>query len=133
MNHSAEIPSPPLYETKIWWDGRAKPALLIPIENQRVYSAVIADFARHVAGAHGLAKLRIGPGYMTAIINLLIVGIPCLFLFAFMLWISLADGGWWWLATAVVFMLFFWLAGRNLVSRWPRRVGSLDQFLAELD
>lgn len=133
VDHSAPIALPPLYETKIWWGGRTKPVLLIPIENPRVYRDVIGDFARHVAAVHGLARLRIGPGYMTAIINLLLVGIPCLFLFAFMLWISLTDGGWWWVATAAVFMLFFWLAGRNLVSRWPRHVDSLDRFLAELD
>ena len=124
--------TPDMWETKIWWDGGSKPVLLMPIQNQPAYSAIIGDFAAQVAEARGLEALRIGPGYTTAIVNLLIVGPPCLFLFAFMVWISLMDGGWWWLATAVTFMLFFWLAGRNLVSRWPRRVRSLDQFVAEL-
>ena len=124
--------TPDMWETKIWWDGGSKPVLLMPIQNQSVYSAMIGDFAAQVADAHGLKALRIGPGYTTAIINLMIVGIPCLFLFAFMIWISVMDGGWWWLVTAVIFMLFFWLAGRNLVSRWPRRVRSLEQFVEEL-
>lgn len=124
--------TPDMWETKIWWDGGSKPVLLMPIRNQPVYSAMIGEFAAQVAEAHGLKALRIGPGYTTAIINLMIVGIPCLLLFAFMIWISVMDGGWWWLASAVTFVLFFWLAGRNLVSRWPRRVRSLDRFVAEL-
>jgi len=125
-------PTPTMYETKIWWDGQSRPALIMPSQNHDAYRLLMADFAEQVAEAHGLGVLRIGPGYTTAIINLLIVGIPCLMLFGFMVWISLTDGGWWWLATAVIFMLFFWLAGSNLVSRWPRRVRSLEQFVEEL-
>ncbi|MGQ0588139.1 MAG: hypothetical protein ACT4N8_01235 [Sphingosinicella sp.] len=130
--HSLHLKTPPIYETKIWWDGGSRPVLLMPVENQPAYQALIAEFAAHVAEAHGLERLRIGPGPTTAIVNLLIVGIPCLFLFAFVFWVALVDGGWWWLGAMATFMLFFWLAGRNLVSRWPRRVRSIDQFLAEL-
>jgi hypothetical protein len=124
---------PPLYETKIWWDGRSKPALLIPIEGHGAYCDAIAAFAGQVAAANGLERLRIGPGYTTAIVNLLLVGIPCLLLFAYVLWVATTDGGWWWLAAVAIFVTFVWLAGRNIVSRWPRPVRSLDQFVAELD
>ena len=130
--HSLHFRSPVMYETKIWWDGGRKPALLIPVNDKDSYRAIIAEFAAAVAEAQGLERLRIGPGWTTAIVNLLVVGIPCLFLFAFVFWLALIDGGWWWLGAALIFMLFFWLAGRNLVSRWPRRVRSLDQFVAEL-
>jgi hypothetical protein len=129
---SLHAPTPEMWETKIWWDGGSRPVLLMPIANQPAYRDIIAEFAGQVAAAHGLKRLRIGPGYLTASINLLLVGIPVLILFAYVFWIALTDGGWWWLAAAVIFMAFSWLAGRNLVSRWPRSVRSLDQFVAEL-
>jgi hypothetical protein len=130
--HSPDGDIPPLYETKIWWDGRSKPALLIPVEDHSAYCAAIAGFAGQVAAANGLERLRIGPGYATAIVNLLLVGIPCLFLFAYVLGIAMMDGGWWWPAAVAIVIAFAWLARRNLVSRWPRAVRSLDQFVAEL-
>jgi hypothetical protein len=131
--HSLHSPLPAMFETKIWWDGARKPALLIPYEDHRSYRAVIGSFARAVAAARGLERLRLGPGYATGIINLLIVGPPSLMLFAMMIWLSFDQGGWWWIAGALVFMLFFWLAGRNIVSRWPRRAGSIEAFEEELE
>ncbi len=131
--HSLHSPLPATFETKIWWDGDPKPALLIPYDDYRSYRAVIAGFARSVAAARGLERLRLGPGYATGIINLLIVGPPCLMLFALMIWVSLEQGGWWWIVGALVFMLFFWLGGRNIVSRWPRRAGSIEAFEEALE
>lgn len=131
--HSLHSPLPTMFETKIWWDGGAKPVLLIPGDGHKSYRAVIGRFAEAVAAARGLDRLRLGPGYTTAIVNLLIVGPPCLMVFALMIWIAVDQGGWWWVVGGIVFMLFFWLAGRNIVSRWPRRLRSLDQFRAELE
>lgn len=123
---------PSTVEAKIWWSGRPKPVLLIPIGQRRGYSAVIGGFAERVAAWRGVERLRIGPGVTTAILNLLIVVPPCLLLFGLLLTLSILDSSWWWLATIPLSALFLWLAGRNIVSRWPRRVRSLEAFKADL-
>ena len=63
-----------IYETKIWWEGGWTPILLVPFRGNDVYRAALSAFARHVVDAHGLDRIRLGPGYVTAIINLLLVG-----------------------------------------------------------
>ncbi|MBO9622593.1 MAG: hypothetical protein J7500_07765 [Sphingomonas sp.] len=120
-------------EAKIWWSGSPRPVVLTAIAGQGGdYRATILDFAERVAAAHGPGRLQLGPGYATAIVNLLIVVPPCLLLFALLVGVSILDGGWWWLATAVIAPLFLWLGGRNLASRWPRRVRSIEAFRAGL-
>lgn len=129
-----QLPSniPAMVEAKIWWSGRPQPVLLIPTVGRKAYSAVIGGFAERVAAYRGVGRLMLGPGYTTAIVNLLIVLPPCLLLLGGLLVVSVMDGGWWWLATIVLSTLFLWLGGRNIVSRWPRRVASIEAFRANL-
>jgi hypothetical protein len=125
-----ELPGniPATMEVKIWWGGRPEPVLLTPFANHKAYGAVIGGFAERVVAWRGVERLMLGPGYATAIINLLIVGPPCLLLFALLLGLSIWESAWWWLATIPLAALFLWLGGRNIVSRWPRRVRSLEAF-----
>ena len=85
--------SPGLYETKIWWSGKAKPLMLTPYEDFANYREIMRGFARQVAAVRGLERLYLGAGPTTAILNLLLVGIPVLFLFAYVLWLATAEGG----------------------------------------
>lgn len=129
-----EAPSniPATTEVTIWWAGRREPVTLTPFARRKAYRSVIGGFAERVAAWRGVDRLRIGPGYATAIINLLIVLPPCLLLLAVLIGVSIMDGGWWWLATILLSALFLWLGGRNIVSRWPRRVASVEAFKANL-
>jgi hypothetical protein len=124
--------TPTIHETKIWWDGGRVPILLIPVENHEAYRAAMGTFARQVAAARGLDRIRLGPGYLTAIINLLLVGPICLALLAYVFYIAVEEGGWWWAGAMAILLVFGWLAGSNIVSRWPRRLKSLDRLDAEL-
>jgi len=129
-----ELPEniPPTLEVKIWWSGRPEPVFLTPFANHKAYGTVIGGFAERVAAWRGVDRLMIGPGHATAIINLLIVVPPCLLLFGLLLALSIWDSAWWWLATVPLLALFVWLGGRNIVSRWPRRVASIEAFKAHL-
>ena len=122
---------PTMYETKIWWGGRSKPILLMPSQDQTAFLNGIGDLAAAVEAAHGPGRRYIGPGATTAIINFLIVGIPVLLLLAFVWGIAAVDGGWWWAGAIGITLLFGWLGGRSILSRWPRRV-SLERLQAEL-
>jgi len=124
--------SPGLYETKIWWSGKAKPLMLTPYEDFANYREIMRGFARQVAAVRGLERLYLGAGPTTAILNLLLVGIPVLFLFAYVLWLATAEGGWYWLGAAATLLFFGWYGARNIVSRWPRPIHHFEQFEAEL-
>lgn len=124
--------TPTIYETKIWWDGNARPILIVPFRGHKVYRAALRTFARQVAETRGLDRIRLGPGYVTAIVNLLLVGPIVLALIAYAFYVAVQDGGWWWVAAIAVFIVFGALAGGNIISRWPRRVRSLEQLDSEL-
>ena len=124
---SLHVTTPTQYETKIWWGGGRRPLVLVPYGKLAGYRRIVRTFAGQVAALHGLDRLRLGPGRATAFVNLLIVGPPVLLLFAFILSIAVLDGGWWWAGAVAALLLFGWLAGRNLRSRWPRRLRDLDQ------
>ena len=124
--------TPAIYETKIWWDGGRWSILLVAVDELETYRAAIRAFAGQVAAARGLDRIRLGPGWVTAIVNLLLVVPITLALFAYIFYVAIEDGGWWWVSAIVVFLAFAWIVGRNLYSRWPRRLRSLEQLDAEL-
>ncbi|QPQ55190.1 hypothetical protein IC614_00790 [Allosphingosinicella flava] len=123
--------SPSLVETKIWWDGKKKPVLITPYQQHANYAKIMRDFGRQIWTLRG-SRLYLGAGPLTAILNLLLVGIPVLFLFACAFWFALTDGGWWWAAAAAILLFFGWYGGRNIISRWPRPIRNFEQFEAEL-
>lgn len=123
---------PPMLEVKIWWGGRREPLFLTPYAQHKAYGAVIGGFAERIVAWRGIDRLWIGPGYTTGIVNLLIVAPPCLMLFGLLVGLSLWQSAWWWLATVPLTALFVWLGGRNIISRWPRRVASIAAFKAHL-
>lgn len=113
--------------------GARTPLLLIPVADHDAFRSITREFAAAVAQSGGIDRLRLGPGLTTGIVNLMIVGIPGALLFAYLLYVSISDGGWWWVASAAIFALFLWFGGRNIVSRWPRRIRRLEQLDAELE
>lgn len=125
-----EVPS--IYETKIWFDGGSKPAMLTPYEQHGNYRTAMRDFAAAIVALRGFDRLYCGPGMTTAIINLILIGVPVLGLFAYMLWVSMEDGGVWWLLTAVLAVFFSFVSWRVIYARWPRPVRSMEEFEAQL-
>lgn len=130
--HQLPANVPAMAEVKIWWGGRRKPVLLTLSSGKKGYRSAIGGFAERVVAYRGLGRLMLGPGYTTAIVNLLIVVPPCLLLLGVLLLASITNGGWWWPASIALLALFGWLVGRNLVSRWPRRVAGLEAFMSDL-
>lgn len=129
--HDVEYTLPTMYETKIWWGGRRRPVLLMPARNVEPFLEGIGGFAAAVEAANGPGRLYIGPGATTAVVNFIIVGIPIALLLAFVWWIAAIDGGWWWLGAVGITIVFGWLGGSSVLSRWPRRV-SLERLQEEL-
>jgi hypothetical protein len=119
------------YEARIWRKGMSAPVLLMPPRPPGGYGPVIKGFARHVAAVRGTVMR--GPGLVTAIVNLLIMGGSVTLLATGAVLLGVYEGGWgWWLAAAVAVALDFLLLASTLRNRWPRRVRNLDELDREL-
>lgn len=119
-------------ETLIWWNGDPKPLMLTPFEGHAGYRAIIRDFGAKVATANGIDRLYRGPGAATAIVNLVLIGVPVLALLAYLIWVSMEEGGMWWAASALLALFFVAISWMRIVRRWPRPVRVFDQFEAEI-
>ena len=125
---------PTSYETRIWRGNGEEPLLIMPPPHHPGdYATVIRSFAARVAALRGLDRVLRGPGRATAIVQLLLVGLPVTLLAAFLLFAAVADGsGWMWLLATLALALDAWLIAGMVRNRWPRRVRTLDELDREL-
>ena len=127
----------PLYETRIWRDGEAKPLLLVPrrsLEDKiEAYPDIIRGFARRVEESGGLDPIGIGRGHdaMRPALFMFYAFFGALALFSFLVGVG---GLWPFYGVAVLFLLALWWGVRSIKNaRVDLPIASLQELEAELD